>query len=117
MSAAQKVKYLDHMLLDKINYISQKTLKYNRTLPQELIDQLPTDKFFIVTPLLVHEHRAGKACDPHMRCRIYAGPEAEARFGYLILDIEMGMYELIPVFEHNPEPAPANDSNTPAIVS
>jgi hypothetical protein len=113
---SEKVKYLDKNLLDKINYISTRTLKYNRTIPQDIIDSLPADKFFIVIPLLVHEHRAGKPVDPHMRCRIYTGPELEPVHGYLILDIEMGMYELIPTFEHNPETNPANDSNTPAAV-
>lgn len=114
---SQKVKYLDKNLLNKINHISQNTLKYNRTIPQGVIDQLPDDKFFIVTPLLVHEHRAGQVCDPHMRCRIYAGPEAEAQHGWMLLDIEMGMYELIPVFEHESDPAPTDDNNTPATVS
>ena len=115
---SETVKYVDKNLLDKINHISSKLMKYNRTIPQEVIDSLPSDKFFIVTPLLVHEHIAGKPADPHMRCRIYTGPDLEAMRGHmLLLDIEMSMYELIPVFEHNPEPNPANDSNKPAVVS
>ena len=115
---SETVKYVDKNLLDKINYISTRTLKYNRTIPQEIINALPDDKFFIVMPLLVHEHIAGKPAAPHMRCRIYTGPDSEATLGHmLLLDIEMGMYELIPTFEHNPETNPANDSNTPATVA
>jgi hypothetical protein len=109
---------VDKNLLDKINYISTRLMKYNRTIPQAVIDSLPSDKFFIVMPLLVHEHIAGKPAAPHMRCRISPGPDLEELRGHmLLLDIEMGMYELIPTFEHNPESNPANDNNTPAVVS
>ena len=115
---SETVKYVDKNLLDKINYISTRLMKYNRTIPQAVIDSLPSDKFFIVMPLLVHEHIAGKPAAPHMRCRIYTGPDIEELRGHmLLLDIEMGMYELIPTFEHNPESNPANDNNTPAVVS
>jgi len=114
---SEQIKYVDRNLLEKINHISDKFMHYNRTIPQEIIDSLPSDKFFVVIPLLVHEHIAGKRADPHMRCRIYTGPEEEELRGQmLLLDIEMGMYELIPVFERNPETNPANDSNTPAVV-
>ncbi len=106
---SETVRYVDKNLLDKINYISSKLMKYNRALPQEVIDSLPNDMFFIVIPLLVHEHIAGKPATPHMRCRIYTGPDLEAIRGHmLLLDIEMGMYELIPTFEHNVEPSLTN---------
>jgi hypothetical protein len=115
---SEKIKYVDKNLLDKINHVSDKLMHYNRTIPQEIIDALPADKFFVVIPLLVHEHIAGKRADPHMRCRIYTGPDEEERRGQmLLLDIEMGMYELIPTFHHTPETNPANDNNTPAVVS
>lgn len=112
-----KFKYLDKELLAKLNDVSEKVLKYNRTIPNEVIDQLPADKFFIVSPLMVHEHRAGKACDPHMRCNIYAGPDA-AHLGYMILDIEMGLYDMLPeVDAPDTDGSPATEIVTTETVS
>lgn len=99
--STQKIKYVNKELLRRINNVSTH-FGYNRTLPDKIIDQLPDDKFYVVIPLLVHEHIAGKPADPHMRCRIYAGE----MHPWLILDIEMVMYEFIP--EHELE-TPEND--------
>jgi hypothetical protein len=93
-----KYKYLDKALLTKINYLSDKVLKYNRTLPDEVIDALPDDKFFPITFTLLHEHRAGVPCEPHVRC-IIAVPQIENVGRQLILDMEMGTYELLPDVE------------------
>lgn len=89
--AGRKLKYLDLETLKKINYVSDKLMKYNRTIPDSVLDTIPEKLFMIVVPLLVHEHRAGEPTDPHMRCRIYDGTDR-----FLLLDIEMGLYELLP---------------------
>lgn len=101
---AKKYKYIDKDLLLKINHISDKVLKYNRTLPETVIDALPDDKLFPIVFTLLHEHKAGKPCDPHVRC-IIAVPENVGR--QLILDVEMGMFELLPEVE-----IPDNEENT-----
>jgi nitrite reductase/ring-hydroxylating ferredoxin subunit len=68
----RKVKYLDKHYLQIINRISDKVQKYNRTLPDKLIDALPDDKFFPITFTMMHEHRAGVAGpDPDADRRIY----------------------------------------------
>jgi len=96
VSAPIKYKYIDKELLDKINFISRDVLHYNRSLPQSIVDKLPGERFYIITWAMVHEHIAGKAADPHMRCLIYGGPDVQ---NPLILDMEMWMYELLPEAE------------------
>jgi hypothetical protein len=108
-------KYLDKELLVKINDISEKVFHFNRTIPARVIDALPADKFFIVTFVMLHEHIAGKAVDPHVRCVIYTGPDSP--HGQLILDMETALYDMLPTFEQADEAEPVNDSNTPATVS
>jgi hypothetical protein len=89
----RKYKYLDKETLQKINYVSDKIMKYNRVLDPAAIDELPDGLFFPVVPVLIHEHIAGKPADPHMRCLIYTDFVGKVPF---ILDIEMGLYDLLP---------------------
>ena len=111
MSEPRKYKYIDKELLDKINFISRDVLHYNRCLPQSLVDKLPGERFYIITWAMVHEHIAGKPADPHMRCLIYGGPDVQ---NPLILDMEMGMYELLPDIE---VPATVENSEPEVAVS
>jgi hypothetical protein len=98
-----KYKYLDKEVLNNINHISRDVIKYNRALPQNIIDALPDDKFFPISWCMLHEHIAGKAVEPHMRCMIVvpalSGPEGAAGRQTLILDIEMGLFDLLPEVE------------------
>lgn len=96
MAEPKKYKYLDKELLDSINFISRDVRHYNRSLPQSLVNKLPSERFYIITWAMLHEHIAGKAVDAHMRCLIYGGPDVQ---NPLILDMEMGMYDLLPEIE------------------
>jgi hypothetical protein len=91
---SRKFKYIDKHNLNLINHVSRDIIKYNRSLPQELIDALPDDKCFPIVFTLVHEHIMGKAVEPHMRCMIVV-PVGESR-DRVLLDMEMGMYDLLP---------------------
>lgn len=102
-----KFKYIDKHYLNLVNHLSRDVLKYNRTLPQSVIDAFPDDVLFPVQPLMVHEHKSGKACEPHMRCMI-AVPRlkqgsilemANSGFDQHIVDVEMGTFDLLPVHE------------------
>lgn len=95
---AKKYKYLDKTNLLRINYLSHHVLKYNRTLPDELIDALPDDKLFPITFTMLHEHRAGVACEPHVRCIINA-PNQTGVMQTLILDVDMVIYNCLPEVE------------------
>lgn len=99
-----KYKYLDKHYLNLINHISRDVIKYNRSLPQEIIDALPDDKFFPIVFTLVHEHIMGKAVEPHMRCMI-AVPSAGSSMDKLLLDMEMGLFNMLPEVDL-PEKAP-----------
>lgn len=45
-------------------------LNYNRRLPDEMMEQLDPDGQHLLMPVLIHEHAAGVAVEPHMRCEI-----------------------------------------------
>ena len=99
----QKYKYIDKHNLNLINHISRDIIKYNRSLPQELIDALPEDKFFPIVFTLLHEHIMGKPVEPHVRCMI-AVPTVDASGAVtgsdrLLLDMEMGLFDLLPEVE------------------
>jgi|APCry1669189000_1035189.scaffolds.fasta_scaffold08384_10 hypothetical protein len=98
-----KYKYLDKQVLNNINHISRDVIKYNRALPQDIIDALPDDKLFPISWCMVHEHIAGRAVEPHMRCLITvpAGTGSRSHRGRetLLLDIEMGLFNLLPEVE------------------
>lgn len=99
-----KYKYLDKEVLNNINHVSRDVIKYNRALPQNIIDALPDDKLFPINWCMLHEHIAGKAVEPHMRCMILvpilSSPDRNAgRYQTLILDMEMGLFDLLPEVE------------------
>lgn len=91
-------KYIDKKYLQIVNHLSTNVLKYNRTLPDSLVDALPEDKFFPIVFAMVHEHRAGKSCEPHMRC-MFAVPDPTGEIQTALLDVEMGIYDLLPSVE------------------
>jgi len=111
MAEVKKYKYLDKEFLDRINYLSRDVMKYNRSLPQELIDRLPAERFYIITFSMLHEHIAGKPAEPHVRCLIYGGSDVP---NPMILDMEMGLYDMLPEVEAPAEPEPSNE---PEVVA
>ena len=64
---------VDKKLLCKVNDLTIKT-KLNRAFDPKALDELTTDTdVFTLTPIMVHEHAAGKPVDPHYRCIVNAG--------------------------------------------
>jgi hypothetical protein len=95
----QKIKVVDKALLIKINGLSTKQ-KYNRLLDTAALEKLPDDKVFPVKFAMLHEHRMGKACEPHARTMIYCPTGSnDTAIMLAILDMELGVYELIPEIE------------------
>lgn len=85
------------------NYIARDILHYNRATPQEIIDALPEDKFFPIVFAMLHEHKAGKPTEPHMRCMFAVPvnmglPMIHSRETILV-DVEMGIYNMLPEIE------------------
>jgi hypothetical protein len=92
-------KYLDKEYLKRINYLSHSVLKYNRTIPTEVIDELPDDKFFPIVFSMLHEHRAGVPCEPHVRCMIAVPRKNSENMDQLLLDMDSGIYDALPTVE------------------
>lgn len=100
----RKCKYIDKTNLQRINYLAQHVLKYNRAIQDEVVDDLADDKFFPITFTMLHEHRAGVPCEPHVRCMILV-QDREGNRKQLILDMESGIYDLLPEIELPEQPA------------
>jgi hypothetical protein len=93
-----KFKYFTKELLALVNRRAIAN-NYNRSVEPSFIAQLPNDLSFPVVFELVHEHAAGKPVAPHMRCRIMIGSSLVGPFDYIFVDVEMGMYEMLPEAE------------------
>ena len=106
-----KVKYCNKEMLRQINSVSTR-IGYNRTIPKSVIESLSDDRFFVVMPLMVHEHIMGRAAEPHMRCRIYAGAENP----WLILDVNMAIYEFIPEHEVEDNESDPVENSEPEVA-
>lgn len=63
---------------------------YNRVVDEEFLERLPEEKFYVPTFVLLHEHKAGKPCDPHVRCVF--NHEGD----YFMIDVEMGCWDMLP---------------------
>ena len=96
--SVMKVKYLNKEILDKVNRRAIAN-NYNRAVKQEFIDALPDDINFPITFCMLHEHAAGQPVPAHMRCRIMTGESLFGPFHDVYVDVEMGMFDLLPEHE------------------
>lgn len=97
------IKYVDKQILNAVNKRAIKN-NYNRAITQEFVDSLPEDLNFPITFCMVHEHAAGEPVPAHMRCRIMAGESLTGPFHDVFVDIEMGMFDMLPVAEVSERP-------------
>lgn len=93
-----KFKYFTKDLLAIVNSRAIAN-NYNRAIEPDFIAQLPDNINFPVVLELLHEHAAGKPVAPHMRCRVMVGDSLAGPFYYVFVDVEMGMYEMLPEAE------------------
>lgn len=64
-------------------------LGYNRATKEEFLETLP-EGFYAPKYTLLHEHKAGKPCEQHVRCVFpYEGD-------YFFIDVEMPIWEQLP---------------------
>lgn len=96
---SKKYKYFDKEILELVNRISQKVHKFNRTLPARLIDALPNDKIFPIVFTMLHEHKAGVICKPHVRCMFVVPNESNDNVTQLLLDVDMTSFDSLPEME------------------
>ena len=100
---AKKYKYADKNMLHMANAVARDVMKFNRCVDQSVIDALPDDKFFPIIFTLLHEHRAGQPCEPHVRCMFATPltmglPTIHGRETILI-DVAMNIYDVLPEVE------------------
>lgn len=109
----RKYKYIDKRNLQLVNHLALHVLKYNRAVREDVIDALPEDKLFPITFSMLHEHKAGQPCEPHIRC-IIAVPNEDGAHTQLILDMEHGIFDLLPEIELPLSSDDSEDSDTPS---
>jgi hypothetical protein len=78
---------------------------YNRVVEPAFLEQLP-DQIFVPWFTMLHEHKAGKACEPHVRCCFKHDGQ------HFAIDVEMGCWDLLPTVSSVLEPR-----NTPEPVT
>jgi len=111
-----KFKYFTKETLEKANNRAI-AKNYNRALDPEFVANLPEDLNFPVIFTLTHEHAAGKPVEPHMRCHVMTGASLFGPFTNVFVDVEMGMYEMLPDAESPAEDEPENKSDKIAKFS
>lgn len=76
-------------VLKSVNTMAQ-VQGYNRVVRADFLDGLPAEKFYVPNFVMLHEHKAGKPCDPHVRC-LFNHDGA-----YFAIDVEMGCWDMLP---------------------
>jgi hypothetical protein len=66
---------------------------YNRQLSKAALAQFPTRTLFPVQFNMLHEHAAGEAVAPHIRCVIPTDK------GMLMLDCDMELFAVLPEYD------------------
>lgn len=85
-----KIKYATKKQLIQINNRAIEK-NYNRTLNPAALETLNADTFFPICFEMLHEHAQGKPVEPHVRCIFVLSAVPEK----VIVDVEMGMYEML----------------------
>jgi hypothetical protein len=68
---------------------------YNRQIPAEAAAKMPTDRLYPVMFSMLHEHIAGKAATPHVRCVIGLCSSG----GTCVLDVDADVFAALPEIE------------------
>lgn len=100
----KKYKYIDKECLRAVNHKALHVLQYNRAIREDVIDALPDDKLFPITFSMLHEHKAGVPCEPHVRCVILTPPTETGGRQQLILDMEINIFDILPEIEIPDQP-------------
>ena len=64
--------------------------EYNRRLiTEKLVPDLDPDGIHIIRDWMMHEHKAGVLCEPHVRCQVYLRMKGTYELTEGFLDIEL----------------------------
>lgn len=73
---------------------------YNRRLDYAVLERsVDPDGLHILSAFLMHEHKAGKACEPHARCRVLIKVKDTTVPVEAWLDVELGRYNRLATVE------------------
>jgi hypothetical protein len=99
-------RYVDKTLLRKLGEEAGRR-NYNRQLNMDAFDVIEDDEIFAISPIMIHEHAAGKPVEPHLRCSVRS-VNAKRDLGWLMLDVPMELFAVLPEAKHTTADTTAN---------
>lgn len=66
---------------------------YNKSIPEEIIDNLDTSGWNVLRVLMNHEHRHGVKCETHLRCMVWMKVVGQMEPAISLIDIPMGIID------------------------
>lgn len=92
------VTYFTRALLAEANRLAAQR-GYNRQLDGRFITTLPAEGRFPVRFSMIHEHAAGRAVDPHVRCVVLVGYTDERAPVDVQIDCDLALFNTLPALE------------------
>ena len=73
---------------------------YNRRLDWKVFEaNVDPDGVHVLGAYMIHEHKAGKPCEPHARCRVFIKVKDTMDPVEAWLDVELGKFNKLPTVE------------------
>ena len=70
---------------------------FNRSMdPEVLKDMADPDGKHVLIPLMLHEHKSGVRCDPHIRCRVFIKRPNTLEPEVAMLDVAIEAMNVLP---------------------
>jgi hypothetical protein len=92
------MRIFDKSLLSFANQVAIK-LDYNQAIEPDYLKSTPDDQAWAVVFSMIHEHKAGKPTDPHVRCMLHPLVKQESG-GYKVDSAVTLMIDVVPeIFE------------------
>lgn len=89
------IRLANKSMLKKLNNTAAQR-NYNRQIAPESIERLADDVIVAVSPIMIHEHAAGKPVAPHLRCSVRTLHVTSTCFDGVFLDVPYELFELLP---------------------
>lgn len=99
LQRSARVANTEQLLLMGINSIKR---RYNRLMTPDLTDELDDLANHLLVPMMLHEHKQGEPCEPHVRVNAYLKlqnrPPVQPEI--LVLDFALEDFDALPTAEH-----------------
>lgn len=94
-----QIKAINTKQLQRINDIATK--KFNRRISSLAMQHVDPDGIHLLRSLMLHEHSAGVAVDPHLRCEVLIKKTGQEEAVEAMIDVEIKDYQSFGSVAHN----------------